>query len=187
MKLIEDMFNEEGIAVVWNDARYATLDNITTTAFDLISSADDLTGRDIGFVAINLGVNGASWTGVLTAPTATGNHVFTGVGFKPTFGMLYTTMLTDLNTEEADAKAGAHGLSGFSKDTEFSRSWASEDAADPSNSQTLADNKAVNMPLDDGLTGFEGRFAKFTSDGVIITFSAVDSTARLWPSLFLKI
>ncbi len=171
--------------VAFHDTRQATLGNITTTEFDLTSSADDLTGADIGFLSINIGA-ATAWTGILTSPTTTGEHAFTGVGFTPKFGMITTTMLTDLDVVEVDAKAGAYGLGGFvSTSEEFSNSWADEDNSATIDAQGNADTKSINMDEHDGTDAYEANFVAFTNDGVTLDFTVANSTARLWPSLFI--
>ncbi len=167
--------------------QFATLENITSTQFDMTSSADDNTGMGIGWLAINLGSKGEAWTGVETMPTSTGNHVISGVGFKPSFGMFCATMIDTLTTQQIDDTAGAFAISGFNVNEEFCHSWANEDASATTDTQSVTRDVAIDLDDDDGTDGFEGTFSSFTNDGAIINFSIVPGTARLWPTLFMKI
>ena len=163
-----------------------SLGNITATSFDITSGSGDLTAVTFGSFAISLGSNGAAWSGVQDTPTGTGEHTFSGVGFRPAFGMMMPTMLTAVNSLKTNAEAGAYGLAGFMRDTEFCNSWASDDANTTMNNQSISNDQAIDMDADDGAAAFEATFVNFTPDGVILDFSVADGTIRKWPSLFMR-
>lgn len=173
--------------ITFNDTRTVTLGNITLTQFDLTSSADDLTSKDIGFVAINLGDSGKSWTGILTTPTSTGENSLTGVGFKPTGGLMVPTMLPTEDTESLTGDAGAAAFSAFNETNQFCNSYADEDGQTVMDIQGKAVEKIVDLDADDGTDGLEVSFSSFDTDGMTLDFTIVDGTARLWPTLLLKI
>ena len=172
--------------VTFHDTRTATLGNITSTEFDLTSSANDLTGTDIGYLAINLGASRKAWVGTLTTPTTTGEKAFSGMGFSPSTGLLIPNMMTTDATGETDAKAGAFAISGFTAAAAFCQSWADEDAETVTDAQSLTDDKAVNLDADDGTDAFECDFTSFDVGGVTLDFTITDGASRLWPALFMR-
>lgn len=164
---------------------YVELENITSTSFDLTSRGTDLSMSNVGYLALKY-AGGEAWAGVLDSPTAGGDKSWTGVGFKPQFGIMVPTMLSSLATQKADAEAGAIGFSAFDPSGEYCTAWADEDAADPTNNQSLSDDQAINLDGDDGSAAFDATLSSFDADGLTLNFSAADGTARKWPVLFLK-
>lgn len=168
--------------------KLATLGNITATAFDITSGAgDDLTARDMGWLAINIPDGAKAWTGILDSPTATGEKTFSGIGFKPTSGILAMNFVQTVDTRIQTGDAGAWGHSVFTATDEFSVSYADEDAEGTMDTQSLSDDKAINLDEDDGTDGFEATFVEFTGDGVKLDFTVADGTARKWPALFVTL
>ena len=77
---------------------------------------------------------------------------------------------------EFDCCACASGTT----DAEFSVSWATEDNVNPSNTQTLSDNQAVNFASGNGITQHAATFVSMDSDGHTLNYSVADGSVRRW-------
>jgi hypothetical protein len=125
------------------------------------------------FDTINVSVNS------FDSPTSTGNDSQTGPNFKPQAVILGLSDNTAVDTVTAANVAG-HGISGFTGDSEFCNSWSDEDAADPTNTQSLSDNTAVNLADDDGTNLHTASFTSMDSTGFTLNYSAASGTALKW-------
>jgi len=161
-----------------------SLGNITDTEFDLTSNGADLSGHQIGYLALNIGSNQA-WAGVVDSPAAVGDHDFTEPGFRPVFGLMLPTMLTAVDSDVVDETAGAFGVAAFDGINDWCYTWTDEDAADPSNTSSAVSNKAIDLNADDQSAAFDATFSQWLSNGARLNFTAVPGTARKWPALFL--
>lgn len=166
-------------------SRYAELASITSTQFNLTARGADLSAFNVGYLAIGLANGAQAWAGVLNAPTATGDADFTSPGFQPAFGFLVPTMIATVDAEQTDGTGSGWGISVFTADDEYCYAWADEDGSDPVDTQSLADSKAINVAAHTGVNAFTATFSSFLSTGVRLNFTAVDSTVRKWPALFI--
>jgi hypothetical protein len=131
----------------------------------------------VGFLA--LAFNGAAdfWTGIISTPTIVGTQVQGGPGFTPQFIMCGVTQMIAINTWYSDATAGSIGLSTFDEDDEYCNSIQDEDNVGTTDTQSLSDNTAVNLPNDDASAGHVAAFGSFYNDGWIWNFSVTEGTA----------
>ncbi len=173
----------DGVITVPAD-RFAILENITDTAFDIRSSG--FTSWELGYVAIGLSNGAKAWAGILDSPTGTGNNSWTGVGFRPTFGALIPNMITAVDTAQDTGEASSFGVYHFTESTEYITAWADEDGATTMNAQLLSDD-SLNLDDDAGSAAFDATFVSFDSDGATLNFSVADGTPRKWPALFIAI
>lgn len=161
-----------------------TLENITSTSFDLAVAGLDLSTNNVGYLALNIG-GGNAWAGVLDSPTGTGNHTFTDPGFTPILGLILPSMITAVNTAKSNAEAGGYGIAAFDADDEWCIGWSDEDTADPTNCSGHETNQAIDLDTDANVDAFDATFVEFTASGVTLNFSAADGTTRKWPALFI--
>ena len=160
------------------------IDNFGSDGFDIIRRI--LGGgpnKIVDYLAINtdtLGVWGAS----LATPSA-GNLVETGPSFTPQAVMFGMSLVA---TEGTGIGGGVYGVSVFTADDEFSNTAHEEVGAGTTNTQSLSDNQAVNMPDDDGgaTADFLATFVSMDANGFTTNFSAVDSTTRRWWQLAIE-
>ena len=124
------------------------------------------------------------WSGIVDGPTATGSWAITDPALKPQFVMLGLNFLTVLDSVNQGSVAGSCGYSMFTPARELCTSVQSEDAADPTNTQNVVDTKAINIPEDDGTSGYAATHTTMDNLGWTLSFSAeLGATARKWPAL----
>lgn len=156
----------------------ASYDAFTSSGFDIT----ELDGGGNNSLVHYLCLAGASPSdfavGTYTTPTSTGNDSITGVGFTPQMMILGMTLLEAADQNRTDARAGSTGVSVFDTSAEFSTTYGMEDGADPTNTQSLSDDTAVNIPLHDGAAGVVGAYSAMEADGAQLNFSAVHANAK---------
>ena len=114
-------------------------------------------------------------------PAGAGNDNEAGIGFEPAYVLLGMTQAFAVNTGYEDASAGTVGLASFTDSLEYANSVQSEDAANPSNTQSMSDNLAVNLPDDDGTQGIEATFVAWLVNGWTLNYTAVKGSAcKFW-------
>ena len=68
-------------------------------------------------------------------------------------------------------------------DEAYSSSVSDEDNVGTSNTQSLSDNVAIELPDDDGTAGLASAFVSFDATGWTETYTAVKGAAALMPAL----
>ncbi len=163
------------------------IDNFDSSGFSVFTRGGSvINSTDAYYLALafsDVSVNLRS----LDSPTSTGEDARTGVGFAPQFVMLGMCGAAAEGVHELDADAGYHGFSCFTDDAQFCNSWADEDAADTTNTQSLSDNLPINMPDHAGAAEFVATFVTLDADGHTLDYSATDTgTARKWFELAIE-
>lgn len=115
-----------------------------------------------------------------STPTGTGSADDTGAGFKPQF-MLYLTGLAEaVSTIYTDSLASSFGLATITAASQHHQTVSQEDNLGDTNTQSLSDDQAVNLPLANGGAGMAATFSAFISTGVTLSWSDVESAAKKW-------
>jgi len=127
--------------------------SITATTF-VSTVRTNGSGATIGYMAFDTG-NREFVVSPISSPTATGDDVQTWPGHTPQFIMQVLSALTVRDTDKTDGTAGAHAISAFTANDEVCYSFADEDAETPTDTQSLVDNQAINMPDDAGIAFWE--------------------------------
>lgn len=128
--------------------------------------------QDVSFLGLNFNEEVDVEVFSTNAPAAIGLHSVSGIGFNPQF---VEQALTDLDTEDVTedaARAGTFGLGGFSETNERSATIQSEYGVGTTNTQSVADARAVNLPQDDGTARFVGTLSSLDDDGWTLNMSA---------------
>lgn len=117
-----------------------------------------------------------------STPTSTGAQSF-GTGLPPmaTFGFL--TRLGATESTDLSGLAGSFGLFAFTTASiEFSASAQSEDLSGTTDTQSMADSKAINLPEHDGTTddGIDAAVSSILSNGFELTFNTTSAAACLF-------
>jgi hypothetical protein len=167
-----------GGASLYGDVELASFD-----ASGFSSFTRRIASNTVAYLALAYGGAAEHWVGTITSPTSTGDDAQTGPGFTPQFVMLAPSFIATDDTLEQDGDAGSYGLAVFDADDEYCTSIACEDGAGTMNTQSLSDDTAVNLPVDDGSAGFTASFVSFDANGWTINFSATNGTARQWVAL----
>ena len=141
--------------------------------------------RGIGYLALAFGGVVSSWVGTVTTPTATGNRADTGPGFKPQAVVMLMGGAEVAATAYTDGRGGIGGVSAITATAQQSVAWASEDAAATMNTQSLADDQAVNLPDHAGAALIAATYVSLDATGFTLNYSAVSATAKLWPALVI--
>lgn len=143
-------------------------------------------GSDIvGYLALEVGALNF-WLGGHDTPTSTGSQASTAPGFTPQLLLGVMTHLTATGTTTASAEAGAFGITAIVSGTQVSNAVAIEDGAATTDTQSLSDDQAVNLPQDDGSTGHTATFTSFDANGWTWNFSNTLGSARKWIMLALE-
>lgn len=168
---------------------FGTAQSFDSQGFDVqLGNARSPASHHMGWIALRLGagplVDGKVYT--LSTPTATGNSDDNGAGFQPQFVMYLPTFCVTADTDEFDADGGTLGLSAIDADEAYCNSVQSEDAAADSNTQSLSDDQAINLPTHTGAAGMAATFVAFTSTGITLNWSDVEATAKLYPAMAVE-
>jgi hypothetical protein len=147
-------------------------------------TAENSTGGELLYLALNFG--GLDfWLGDITSPTSAGDDAYTGPGFTPQAiigGFSYTSLgWVGWNAGGNDQGAiFSNGIGIATENAEYSNVVTSEDLADTSNTQSLADDVFVNVQPHEGgttqdliATGPAGS-GSFDANGFTLNYSAVD-------------
>ena len=141
----------------------------------------DTDGKDFGYLALRCPDSNIT-IGIYDTPTSTGNDAKTGVGFTPEtvlFGLsFFDGALTSPPSVTLDDFS--YGISAFSATAESSVSIQTQDAVATSNTKSIADSIAANLPLDNGVAGFKATFVSMDVDGWTLNFSNTVGSSRKW-------
>lgn len=149
-----------------------------TATLRLASAGSD----DVGYLAVY--TDGSEvWAGTHDTPTSTGNQASTAPGIEPDLIVFGMTELEAVDTGASDATAGSIGVAALTASAQFATSFCSEDGVATTNTQSLSDDQAVNLPDDDGTSGIEGTLTSMDATGWTINFSAVTANAKKFIAL----
>lgn len=164
----------------WGEA--STFDSSGFTITTRNAGANNLS---IAWLALRFGASPVVSSKVYTfsTPTGTGDNTDTGLGAEPQAVFYVPCLHEAANTFDASGLSGSLGLSVITAAAQYCTTNSSEDNAADSNTQSLSDNQAVNLPLHDGSAGLAAAYSTFTSSGVTLSWSDVESAAKLWPAL----
>lgn len=146
------------------------------------AAATGSTSDNISYLALDIGTNPA-YIGLTTTPTSTGDSSVTGVGFRPQLVFNILSLIEASDTQASDAKAGSYGYSVITTNNQYSTTISDQDGANITNTQSLSDDKAVNIPLHDGNVGVQGSFSSFDSDGWTTNYTDVTATGKKFISV----
>jgi hypothetical protein len=135
------------------------------------------------YLALSFG--GSVETNLVTvnSPTSTGNDAQTGPGHQPQAVIMGLTHAEAVDTTYDDGRGGVHGLSTFTESDEYSSALAMEDGQVTSDTQSLSDDTAINLPQDDGSAGHAASFVSFDASGWTLNFTTTMGTAKKWWAL----
>ena len=164
---------------VYKGAEFGTFD---ADGFSCTSRINGGGGSGIGYLALRFGAGPAvdSWLGTHTTPVAPGNDADAGPGFTPQAVLFLGTMMEAIDTAYTHGLAGSFGLGAFDADDEYMVSVCAEDGVGTSNTQSLSDDTAVQLPDDDGAAGLTASFVSFDANGWTLNYSAVEANAKLF-------
>lgn len=138
-------------------------------------------GYLVTYLALRYQSGISSWTGVVSTPTSPQAVSYSSVGFLPGFVLLLQSGSDTINVGKISADAGYTGVSLLTSTAQYAMSRAAVDAqATPSNTQSLSDDQAIQLPGPSGSTLFTGTLDTFHSTGFTLDFTATDSMARQW-------
>ena len=134
-------------------------------------------GDDVGYLALRFNNAVDFKAGILTTPTGAGSESVTDPSFCPQFLALGLTQLTSVDSVDATGNGSSIGFSFVDEDDQYCTSVQSEDAADPTNTQSLSDNQIVNLPNDDGTTAHTATLTSLDTNGWTWNFTNTEGTA----------
>lgn len=151
----------------------------TATGFTITPRVGNAGGDEVGYLCLNFNGKIDVYGTTFDTPIATGLNTVSGVGFEPQGAMLGLTQLTAVGTS-ATANAGSVGMSVIDQTDQYCSSVQDEDNQNPTDTQSLGDDQAINFPDDDGTAAHAVTFGRFTDDGWRWTFTATEGTAVKW-------
>ena len=177
-----------GGGVTWS----LEISDIDSTSFRVYTRDGALgTSADMAVIAYTLGGK-ASALRLDTSPSSgvtspsTDDQTLTGLSFKPGYIRRIQSLIQTIDSPITTGDAGAYGVSSILDGSEFSMAWAGEDNAATSNSQTLFEDVAINVPLHDGSTGIEATLYAFTSDGRTLRYTEAPGNSELAIELLIE-
>lgn len=154
-----------------------SLSNFTSSGFDFTCSSN-AGSDDLGILALSLG-GGASSVGTYQPPvTATTSTI--SESFTPQFSFLGLNTCVSVDTLEGDGDAGTFGLSAIDGTAQYCSTLAIEDLSAITDTQTVSNDQAVDLPAHDGTVLYTGTLSSLNSSGVNLSFSNVSGTSRMW-------
>jgi hypothetical protein len=138
------------------------------------------------YLALSFGGAVDSWVGIHTTPTSTGNDSETGPGFTPQFVFMLESLAEATNSSYSDNRAGTLGFSAFDAGAEFTTIYSGEDGVGTTNTQSLADARAIVVPDDDGTLDIEATFVSFDTNGWTVNYSNAPATAKKFLALAIE-
>jgi hypothetical protein len=135
---------------------------------------------EVGFLALAFDGAVDFEGGIIDTPVAGGNQSIADPAFTPQYVHVGMTYFQSIDSADATADAGSYGVSSFDDDDEYSNSAQIEDNSPASDTQSMTDDQCVNLPQDDGSTGFTATFVSFDANGWTWNFGDTLGTARKW-------
>lgn len=132
-----------------------------------------------GYLALSFNSKANIFVGLHTTPIVAGNFSDTGPAFQPNFIMMLASLAEAIDTDFLDSRAGSLAISVFDPDDEFCTSVTSEDNAPTSNTQSLSDDIALNVPDHDGTDEYKANFVGFTATGWDKNYTVAPSVAKV--------
>lgn len=170
-------------------SRSAEFSTFDSDGFTLIKR-DGTFNIEFHYLALNFGgvINFQGWNG--SPPTSTGNWAQTWPGFTPQAVLLLPSFLDAQNTQRRPESqgGGAMGVAAFDENAEWCIGFSDEDNQADSDTQSLANNKAISFARGDGTevftaTGPSGS-GSFDASGFTLNFTATDTgTTRYWAGI----
>lgn len=134
----------------------------------------------VGYLAIKLNDRALVSAGIIDSPIANGNQAIVAPGFTPQAVIVGLTNLPNIDTGSATGDAGTYGISTIDADDEYCNSIQIEDASATTDTQSLSDSTAINLPQDDGTAGYVASFVSFDVAGWTWNFTAQLGTVHKW-------
>jgi len=154
--------------------------------FSVKTEHGDASSRDVGYLALRFGGAIDVWAGPIETRTAIGNEAYTGLGFKPQAVFILPTFLPTFEAWDATGLAGTNGWAVVTPTASYCNSIQDEDGQATTDTQSLSDNVAVNLPQDDGTAGFVCTLVSMDADGWTLNFGTTDGTVRRWYACGIK-
>lgn len=164
---------------------YVTASDFDANGFSVTTLLAGAGNTVAGWLALDFGGVG-SWVGTYTTPTVTGDHSSTGPGFEPQYIQQIQTLAEATNTNYTNDLAGSFALAVMDSAGANSISHTREDTADPTNTQSLNDDIAVNVPADDGTALITATLASLNADGWTYNYSATAAASKLFWTLAIE-
>jgi hypothetical protein len=163
--------------VIWG----GEIDDYDEFGYSCISRIAGGGGDEVGCLALAFNNQSNFYLDTVDTPTSTGNQAYTGMGFTPQAAIIGVTHMPLLDTDYADGNAGSLGIGVLDENNQYCNSNQDEDAADPTDTQSLSDNVAVNLPNDDASAGHIASLVSFDTDGLTLNFTTTEGTAvKYW-------
>lgn len=152
------------------------LQNLTSTSFDIATkTASYPDGTSDGYVFALKYTGVAVYSGVVAMPTSPDSAYEHAVGFTAGQANVIATTLTAINT--ADAAGTGFALGVWDGVNQYSASIADQDNLSTSNTQSLSDDRFINLSAHTGTSMALATISAVGND-LVGNYSAVDGTAR---------
>jgi hypothetical protein len=130
--------------------------------------------RKTGYIAMRITDKSVKVMPLDTA-TATGNKVYTGLGFKPDVVGMGLSLAEAYNTVYSDANSGTAGYGLMTSGAEYVTTVTVEDAADTTNTQNLINTKVLEIPQHNGTAQNVASKVSLDNDGFTLNYTGVKS------------
>lgn len=161
-------------------SKASEITSFTSTTIVATQRVADAVGEAVGYLALDLGDSAAA-IGTYTTPTSKQYHPVTGVGFRPGFVMFGLFNGAAVDTDYSDHQAGSIGIGVATADTEYANTYSSEDNEGTTDSQSLTDDAAANLPNDDGAEQFDMTLTRMDNGGFTLwPRSTLSTGSKVW-------
>jgi hypothetical protein len=145
----------------------------TSTIIDFI--ALKFTGRQVKLVDFD-------------TPTTTGSHSITGAGFTPQFALAVLTNVETVNDHPGATtdNQGGFSLCAIGSDEQWCASWRIDSGAATTDTASQVSNVALMGASATDCDAIKATFSAWTTDGVTLSYSATQGTAKKGFILFVE-
>ena len=154
--------------------------NASTGAFTLTTAGASATSAErIAVMMFHMPSNIAVKVYSHSFTSTVGTQSFTDPGFQPQYIWYGLSLFNATNTVRTNAQAGSYG-SGHADEAgvEWCGSYADRDNRTTSDTQSLVDEVAIELPLHAGGAGYTGTVDSWDATGYTINFTSVVGTSR---------
>jgi hypothetical protein len=163
-----------------------TVGGFDANGFDVTPSAS--AGSDtVGYLALKFAGRQHKIVAFDT-PTTTGSHSITGAGFTPRFALVVLTNLEAINSHPGTTSDNQSGLAicTIGSDEQWSTSWRINAAEATTDTASQISNVALMGASATDCDAIKATFSAWTTDGVTLSYSATQGTAKKGFILFVE-
>ena len=172
-------------------ANKVTVENVTSTSFDLRSNGINFNTVEYGFLCLGFNGGGEAYAGLETGPTTTGSFTFSSPNFQPDYVEFIMSRVNVVDTLLTDARADTIGIAAFTASSGYVGQVANDDGATISDATSFSTQAPISLKNGNQIASvfaelLTGTLTAMAATGPNINFTTVTDTSRLLPMLAIR-